>query len=446
MLLHDLPLFFRGSIYAWFPAHVASAELVDALWCLAYAMRLRIRPINGLLALAIVGAGICVAESRIFQIDYPKPQVNRTSQQASSLEQRIHRVEVGLVALDQPKSKAPTPTSLIDRMHHYKVPGVSIAVIDNGKIDWARGYGLAEAGTTRNVEIDTLFQAASISKPVTAMAALHFVEEEKLSLDEDVNRKLLSWKVPENQYTQTEKVTLRRILSHTAGFTVHGFAGYTISEQVPTLLDILEGRKPANSDPIRVDFTPGSKMRYSGGGFCVLRQVLVDVTGKPFPVIMQETVLNKLGMTHSTYDQPLPKTVREYAATGHGQDGLPLAGRWHVYPEMAPDGLWTTPSDLAIFVIEMLKSREGKSNRVLSESMTRQMLAPQIDGMGLGVFTNQSASPFYHGGDNSGFLCLLVGFADSRKGAVIMTNSDNATDLIVEIVHSIAAEYGFPPE
>jgi CubicO group peptidase (beta-lactamase class C family) len=178
-------------------------------------------------------------------------------------------------------------------------------------------------------------------------------------------------------------VTLRRILSHTAGFTVHGFAGYTIKEQLPTLLDILDGRKPANSDPIRVDFTPGSKMMYSGGGFCVLQQMLIDITGKSFPVIMQETVLSKLGMSHSTYDQPLPKSMGEYAAAGHGRDGMPLAGRWHVYPEMAPDGLWTTPSDLATFVIEVLRSREGKSNRVLSESMTRQMLTPQTKWYGL---------------------------------------------------------------
>jgi CubicO group peptidase (beta-lactamase class C family) len=410
-------------------------------------MRLRIRANNALWALALVGAGIFVLECRtLFQGEHSKAQVSRTSQDTSSLEQRIHRVEVGLVALDRPKAEATTPTSLIDRMRHYKVPGVSIAVIDDGKIAWARGYGLVEAGTTRNTDIDTLFQAASISKPVTAMAALHFVEEGKLSLDEDVNRKLLSWKVPENEYTQAERVTLRRILSHTAGFTVHGFAGYTISEQMPTLLDILDGRKPANSDPIRVDFVPGSKMRYSGGGFCVLQQLLVDVTGKSFPMIIQETVLNRLGMTHSTYDQPLPKTPSESAATGHGNDGMPIAGQWHVYPEMAPAGLWTTPSDLAIFVIEMLKSREGKSNRVLSTSMTRQMLTPQMDSMGLGIFTNQSASWFDHSGSNSGFRCLLVGFANSGKGVVIMTNSDNATDLIVEIVHSVAAEYGFPPE
>jgi CubicO group peptidase (beta-lactamase class C family) len=331
-------------------------------------------------------------------------------------------------------------------MHHYKVPGVSIAVIDNEKIDWSRGYGLADTATGQTVEIGTRFQAASISKPVTAMAALHFVEEGKLALDEDVNQRLVSWKVPPSDYTKTERVTLRRMLSHSAGFTVHAVPGYAVGEPLPSLVDILNGKKSANAEPVVVDFVPGSKMRYSGGGFCVLQELLIDVTGKSFPVLMQETVLGKLGMTDSTFDQPLSASQTVYAATGYDEQGAPVPGRWRVYPEMAPAGLWTTSSDLALFAIEILKSREGEANRVLSSSMTRQMLTPQIAGMGLGIFTNRSASPFSHGGGNDGFRCLLAAFADSGKGVVIMTNSDSATNLIVEIVHSVAAEYGFPPE
>jgi CubicO group peptidase (beta-lactamase class C family) len=168
--------------------------------------------------------------------------------------------------MDQ-KAKTPPAQNLIDRMQHHNVPGVSIAVIDNGRIDWARGYGFADVGTNQKVDLDTLFQAASISKPVTAMAALHFVEEGKLALDEDVNRRLASWKVPENEYTKTEKVTLRRILSHSAGLTVHAVAGYAVGEPVPSLVDILNGKKGTYSAPVVIDFVPGSKMRYSGGGF-----------------------------------------------------------------------------------------------------------------------------------------------------------------------------------
>jgi CubicO group peptidase (beta-lactamase class C family) len=400
----------------------------------------KVGTINALFALTLVSAAVLVLPAE------HSGRLNRESQAANNLEQRIRRVELGLVALDRVKGETPTPKSLIERMHHYKVPGVSIAVIDNEKIDWSRGYGLADTATGQTVEIGTRFQAASISKPVTAMAALHFVEEGKLALDEDVNQRLVSWKVPPNDYTKTEKVTLRRILSHSAGFTVHAVPGYVVGEPVPSLVDILNGKKSANAEPVVVDFVPGSKMRYSGGGFCVLQQLLIDVTGKSFPALMQETVLGKLGMTDSTFDQPLSASQSIYAATGYDEQGAPVPGRWRVYPEMAPAGLWTTSSDLALFAIEILKSREGKSNRVLSSSMTRQMLTPQIEGMGLGIFTNRSASPLSHGGGNDGFRCLLAAFADSGKGVVIMTNSDNAANLIVEIVHSVAAEYGFPPE
>jgi CubicO group peptidase (beta-lactamase class C family) len=278
------------------------------------------------------------------------------------------------------------------------------------------------------------------------MAALYFVEQGKIALDEDVNRRLVSWKVPQNEFTRTEKVTVRRILSHSAGLTVHAVPGYVVGERVPSLIEILDGEKGTRSEPVVVDYVPGSKMRYSGGGFCVLQQLLIDVTGKSFPALMREIVLSKLGMNDSTFDEPLPASESIYAATGYDEQGAALPGRWRVYPEMAPAGLWTTPSDLARFAIELLKSREGKANRVLSSSMTRQMLTPQIEGMGLGIFTNPSASPFSHGGGNDGFRCLLAAFADSGKGVVIMRNSDNATNLIVEIVHSVAAEYGFPPE
>ena len=387
---------------------------------------MKVGTIGTLFAVTLFGTAVLV-----FSAGHPR-RLKRESQASNNLEQRIHRVESGLVPLE--------------RMHHYKVPGVSIAVIDNEEIDWARGYGLADIPTGKEVEVDTRFQAASISKPVSAMAALYFVEQGKLGLDEDVNRRLVSWKVPQNEYTKGEKVTLRRILSHSAGLTVHAVPGYAAGDRVPSLVEILNGEKGTFSEPVVVDYVPGSKMRYSGGGFCVLQQLLVDVTGKSFPVLMHDSVLSKLGMNDSTFDEPLPVSQSVYAATGYDEQGAPVPGRWRVYPEMAPAGLWTTPSDLAKFAIEMLKSREGKANRVLSSSMTRLMLTPQIKDMGLGIFTNRYASPFSHGGGNYGFQCLLAAFADSGKGVVIMTNSDNATYLMAEIVHSVAAEYGFPPE
>src|SRR5947199_1476359 len=237
------------------------------------------------------------------------------------------------------------------QMRRRHIPGLSLAVIQDGKIIRAKGYGVAEQGGERWVTASTLFQAGSISKSVAALGALRLVEQGKLALDEDVNAKLNTWKVPENSFTREKKVTLRGILSHTAGLTVHGFPGYAVNGPVPSLVQVLDGAKPTNTAPIRVDILPGSKWRYSGGGYTVMQQMIIELTGKPFPRFMEDAVLGPLGMNESTYEQPLPADKAKLTATGHSRDRSPIKGRWHIYPEMAAAGLWTTASDLARFAI-----------------------------------------------------------------------------------------------
>ncbi|HVG33001.1 MAG TPA: serine hydrolase [Pyrinomonadaceae bacterium] len=365
---------------------------------------------------------------------------------AAVLTEKIERIENGLLLPTYVQGQAPQQMKLADRMQFYRTPGVSIAVINNNRIEWARGYGLLEAGGKERVTTATMFQAASISKPVTAMAALALVERGRIKLDEDVNQKLTSWKVPENEFTKEKKVTLRGLLTHSAGLTVQGFLGYAANEQVPTLLQILEGQKPANSAPIRVDIVPGSAYRYSGGGYVVLQQLLMDVTGKPFLQFMQETVLRKLGMTRSTFEQPLAMPFASTAAAGHLPDGKEIEGKWFVYPEMAPAGLWTTPTDLARFIIEILESRQGRSQKVLSRAVTNQMLTPQIEGNGLGLLVagQGRTARFSFNGSNVGFKCYMVAYMESGQGAVVMTNSENGAALVLEILRSIAKEYGWP--
>lgn len=376
----------------------------------------------------------------------PPSGIPTQAQVSSGIVERIRRVENGLLPAIVIKGQSISGMKLADRMRFYKTPGVSIAVINNGAIEWAKGYGIREAGGNDPVTAETLFQAASISKPVAAMGALRLVEQGKLSLDEDVNRKLVSWKVPDSEFTKEKKVTLRGLLSHSAGLTVHGFAGYAADATAPTLLQVLNGQTPANSAAIRVDLAPGAKWRYSGGGFTILQQLIIDITGKPFPQFMQETALRPLGMTHSTYEQPLPKNLWAQAASGHLPKGEMAKGNWHVYPEMAAAGLWTTPSDLARFAIELQKSRAGKSNKVLSQQMTTQMLTPQIGewGLGLAVQGTGRAARFSHGGSNEGFRCQLIAYTDSGQGAVVMTNSDNGGGLAQEILLAVAKEYGWP--
>lgn len=367
-------------------------------------------------------------------------------QSYSVLAARISRIENNLLPAVVIKGAPPKPMSIAERMAFYKVPGVSVAFFDHGQILWARAYGLADVFSKKPVTPDTLFQAASISKPVSALAALRLVQDGKLNLDEDVNVKLKTWKVPENAFTEKEKVTIRRILSHSAGLTVHGFPGYASSDPLPTVVQILNGEKPANTDPIRVDVVPGTLWRYSGGGYVILQTLLSDVTGKPFPQLMRELVLDPAGMTHSTYEQPLSQNRAAGAATPYRPNGDPVPGGAHTYPEMAPAGLWTTPSDLARMAIEVHSEYTGKSSKILNQSTAKEMLTHQIGTWGLGFGLENPGRPahFGHGGSNEGFRCNLDAYTDSGQGFVVMTNSDSGGDLTEEIFRSVAKEYGWP--
>jgi CubicO group peptidase (beta-lactamase class C family) len=354
------------------------------------------------------------------------------------------RIESNVVNMSLGDKQPPLRLDLRKLMELYHVPGLSVAVIDHYQIVWAKAYGVLETGSAKPVTTRTLFQAGSISKPVAATAALCLVQQGKLSLDADVNEKLKTWKVPENEFTAKEKVTLRRLMSHSAGLTVHGFPGYDVNDPLPTLVQIFNGEKPANTAAIRVDFVPGTRVRYSGGGITIEQQLMIDVTGKPFPKLMRELVLDKIGMSDSSYDQPLPAARAGMTAGGTYLDGKTVHGRWHIYPEMAAAGLWTTPTDLSKFAIEIALSKRGKSNRVLSEQTTREMLTPVMDEAGLGFFMDKDhPGQFGHNGADEGFQAILTMNADSGKGAAIMANSDNGIAVASFMVQSIAKEYGW---
>jgi CubicO group peptidase (beta-lactamase class C family) len=325
------------------------------------------------------------------------------------------------------------------------VPGVSIAVIHNGEIEWAQGFGVVRLGGAP-VTTETLFQAGSISKPVSAMAALRLVQEGKLSLDSDVNQALTSWKIPMSTSVPEAIITLRELLTHTAGFTVHGFPGYAAGAPVPTLVQVLNGEKPANTDPVRLEARPGSRWKYSGGGFTVIQQLLTDVSHQQFSTLLHDTVLFPIGMTRSTFEQPLPMELRSGAATPYNANGAPIEGGFHTYPEMAAAGLWTTPTDLARFAIDIQRSLRGDSNHVLSVEMTKQMLVAGQGNWGLGIgIGGPPENPYFaHGGVDAGFESQLVAYERTGDGAVVMTNAQGGLRLASAIVRSIASVYGWP--
>jgi CubicO group peptidase (beta-lactamase class C family) len=349
-----------------------------------------------------------------------------------------------------PKPAESSPDAVDDairaEMQKRRIPGLSLAIIQDGKIVKAKGFGVTEKDGDSPVTTSTLFQAGSISKPVSALGALRLVEEGRLALVEDVNARLVTWKVPENEFIREKKVTLRGLLSHTAGLTVHGFPGYATDERVPTLVQVLDGAKPANTSPVRVDILPGSRWRYSGGGYTIMQQLIVDVTGKPFPQFMQEAVLGPLGMQDSTFEQPLPAGKAKLTASGHLQDRSPVKGRWHIYPEMAAAGLWTTPSDLARFAIGLQEALAGTSEKTLSRQMARQMITEQKNtyGLGVGLQGSGTALRFGHGGRDQGFDAQLVAYAETGQGAVIMINVNDNSRMIPRILEVIAREYRWP--
>lgn len=362
---------------------------------------------------------------------------------------RIARVENGL--LPPVLFAGQQAWNIQERMKFYNIPGVSVAVFADHEIQWAKGYGVMDNETKAPVTENTLFLAGSISKPVAVMGALRLVQEGTLSLDTDINTFLTSWKVPGNAFTAEQPVTLRQIMSHTAGLTVQGFSGYAPGKPLPTLIQILAGDPPANSDPIVVEFVPGSRWRYSGGGLTVMQLALVDAGKQPFPEVLRETVLEPIGMTSSSFAQAMAPDRLQLAASGHHAGGELIEGARFIYPEMAAAGLWTTPSDLAKFALEIERSARGESNRVLAAELAGLMVSPQrtltpdID-MALGLFLVRHGSTVYftYDGEDEGFIASLLADRDGGYGVVIMTNSDGRSlALINEITMSVAKEYGW---
>jgi CubicO group peptidase (beta-lactamase class C family) len=367
------------------------------------------------------------------------------------LERAVQAIEHGLLLVTKSEEHPAQKMDLSQRMAYYKVPGISVAFVYHEELAWTQGYGVVEEGGEKPVTNETIFQAASISKPVTAMVALHLVEAGLLDLDADVNDMLHSWKVPESQHTRVRrdgsqpKITLRGLLSHSAGFTVKGYRGYTPDRQLPTLQQILKGEKPANSRPVRVVQRPGKGYKYSSGGYMVVQQMIEDVTGRSLAVLAKEIIFDKLGMANSTFDSKLPKAYLPRAATGHNKNSKIVSGKWHTYPEQAAASLWTTPTDLARLIVEILKSYKNESNLVLSAEMTRQMLIPQVNigvdwdcGLAFNIIQKDGMTRIGHPGWNVGFHCIMLGCLEAGQGLIWMTNGENGRHLGLEVSHGLA--------
>ena len=330
-------------------------------------------------------------------------------------------------------------------MKQLHVPGLSVAVVDNFSIHWAKGYGVADAATGRQVDTSTRFQAASISKPVTAMAAMHMVQNKQLDLDADVNTMLRSWRVPVSEYTRKQAVTPRALLSHTSGADDgFGFDGYDPSAPLPTVVQIIEGKTPANNGKVLFARAPFVTSKYSGGGFMIMQQALTDLSGQPFASLMDAAVLGPLQMSNSSFLPPKTAGDASNAALAHDKHGRRMGPPWHVYPELAAAGLWTTPSDIARFIVEIQIALRGPGSKVLSQQSAKEMIAPVGVGrhaVGLAIDQRDSGWHFSHGGDNRGYRAFMIGHVRKGYGFVIMANGANGMALMNQVADRIANAY-----
>ena len=358
---------------------------------------------------------------------------------------RMSAVVSGLSHPVEIVGRPPSRMTLDERLHRSGATAVSIAVVRAGRLDWAQGFGVLSEGSEASASSTTLFQAASISKPVTALATLVLAEAGKLDLDTDVNDALTSWKVPENEFTAASPVTIRGILSHSAGFTNGSVGSYAAGEAVPSLTDALRGDAPSTEPPATVEYPPGSRTVYSGGGYSVLQQLLIDVTGTPFGQLMSDSVLAPIGMMDSYFAQPLRSELEHRAAIGHDSSGQPIPGRWETLPEMAAGGLWSTAEDLARMTIALHRAWVTEDG-ILSPETTRMMMTPVLGSRGLGFETDRVGDRvrYFHTGSNRGYRAIIVGFPETGDAAVILANGDNAGELRYEILRSIARVYDWP--
>jgi CubicO group peptidase (beta-lactamase class C family) len=338
-----------------------------------------------------------------------------------------------------------TPMTIKQRMAFYKVKGMSVAVVQNYKVIWAKGYGFADDSLKSPVMVHTLFQAGSISKSLNSVGIMKLVQEKKIDLYADINTYLISWKFPYDSLSKGKKISTANLLSHTAGLTVHGFEGYTNGKPIPTIIQTLNGQKPANSPAIRSMYAPGLQYQYSGGGVTISQLILMDVTHQPYAPWMYANVLKPMGMTESTYEQPPVSVKPGLLATGYRSNGKEIPGRYNVYPEQAAAGLWTNPTDLSKYIIETQLAYAGKSHKVLNQQTTQLRLTPYVDkSAALGCFIEDldSVKYFTHDGADEGFRAEYYGSIEGGNGVVVMVNSDNG-NIMPEVASSIARVYGF---
>lgn len=383
----------------------------------------------------------------------PQPAPSRVEQEIEAVLSGLPSAGLRPAGLPPPGGHAsqergqPAGWDLAGLMQHARVPGLSISVIHGFQIRWTLAYGVADVVNQTTVTSRTLFQAASISKPVMAIAAARLAEQGQMDLDGAIRWPLRSWLMPSSDLGSQASVTPRMLLSHTSGLTDgFGFPGYAPTEPLPSAVQILQGVPPSKTAAVAFENPPMTRAQYSGGGSLIMQVLLEDRSGEPFAELMQREVLGPLQMRQSLYQQPLPQRLWSIAASGHDATGQRLPGRWRIYPELAAAGLWTTSHDLATMVVALQNANRGRWDGPLSQAVVRDLFRPVglgSFGTGFNVFRQGEGWYFAHQGANAGYRCFLMAHQTQGYGLVVMTNGDGGDALIEAICRRVQEVYGW---
>jgi len=364
----------------------------------------------------------------------------------SFVQKRMKRVEKGLIRAVYLKGLNPEKLSIYDRMQFYRVPGVSLAVMDNFALEWAKGYGMRSIATVEAVDTKTIFQGGALSQVLAALVTLKLVDEKLISLDEDVNHYLKSWKIPSYSVNRGRPVTVRDLLTHSAGFYEIEFQGYQPNQPLPSLVDIILGRSPALNPRIYPVYQPGSQRVYSEAGMVILQLLLEDVSGQEFSQLAEEKILQPFQLKMTTLRSPLPASLADNVARGYDRQGQPLAEGWKIFPEKAAAGMWTNPSDLILLSLKLIQIARGEEPGLISPQLIREMFVPWhgLQAMAFLVEGEGDDLHFYLEGHNPGYSALMVVYPSRGQGVAVMANSDNSLYLNEEIVRAVASNYDWP--
>ncbi len=336
------------------------------------------------------------------------------------------------------------PVSIETRMAGHKVPALSVAVIRNGRLDWSAAWGELEIGGAR-ADCNSLFQAGSLAKPATVLAALRMKQQGLIDFDKSIGTYLASYHLPAGQQTDANPVTFRNLFAHTSGITPGGYDGYPQGQPIPSDLQTVRAEAPGNSRKVEVLATPGTELVYSGGGYTVAEIALQDRLGAPFERIMREWLLAPAGMSQADFTQPLPAASHKHAARGYRGDGIVVPGGWHNHPEQAAAGLWATASDMATFLIEIGKGYRGES-KIFTQASIRELLAKPFDGHAYGFRLIGEGEQMFitHYGGTVGYRAGMTLNLVSGDGAVFLSNSDNGSDLGRGFFSAVSRAYHWP--